>query len=183
MLFASYLNLKVTPATIKVYLAAIHNMHIEAGFPDLFGNLTLLPKLIRGIKRCYSQERRPHFPITPQILLRFKQHLHLDWHDHKLLWSAMLIAFFGFLHSSELLALCKEDILILDQSTTPPTFSIRLRSSKTDPFHQSTIVRLPPTQNTALCPATAINYLIMHATVPFPPTLSTPAVVIRGYNG
>ena len=160
MLFASYLSLKVTPTTIKVYLAAVRNMHTKVGFSDLFKNLTLLPKLIRGIKRCYSQERRPRLPITPQILLRFKQHLQLDWHDHKLLWSAMLIAFFGFLRSSELLALCKEDILTLDQTTTPPTFGIRLRSSKTDPFRQSAVIRLPPTQNTALCPATAVNYLV-----------------------
>ena len=50
MLFASYLSLKVTPAIIKVYLAAVWNMHTEVGFPDLFRNLTLLPKLVQGIK-------------------------------------------------------------------------------------------------------------------------------------
>ena len=160
MLFASYLSLKVSPPTIKVYLAAVRNLHMEAGFPHLFDNLMLLPRLIRGIKRLYSHERRPRLPITPHILLRFKQHINLNWHDHHLLWSAMIVAFFGFLRSSELLALCKEDILILDKNTSPPTFGLHIRSSKTDPFRHTTVIRLPPTGDEALCPARAVSYLI-----------------------
>ena len=134
MLFASYFSLKILPPIIKVYLAAVCNFHIEAGLSHLFDNLTLLPRLIRGIKRLYSQEQQPRLLISPHILLCFKQHLHLHWHDHRLLWSAMLMAFFGFLCSSELLALCKEDILILDNNTSPPTFGLHLRSSKPTPF-------------------------------------------------
>ena len=136
-------------------------MHTEAGLPDLFKNLTLLPKLVQGIKRLYSQERRPRLPITPHILLRFKQHLHLHWHDHQLLWSIMVIAFFGFLHSSELLALCKEDILTLDQTTTPPTFGIHLHSSNTNPFRQSAVIHLLAIGDVTLCPSKAISYLII----------------------
>ena len=158
MLYASYLSLKVSPPTIKVYLAAVRNLHMEAGFPHLFDNFMLLPRLIRGIKRLHSHERRPRLPITPHILLRFKQHINLNWHDHHLLWSAMIVAFLDFLRSSELLALC-EDILILDKNTSPPTFGLCIRSSKTDPFRH-TVIRLPPTGDEALCPARAVSYLI-----------------------
>ena len=68
-------------------------------------SLAISPSFHRGIKRLYSREQRPWLPIAPQILLHFKQHVHLHWHDHQLLWSAMLIAFFGFLCSSEILGL------------------------------------------------------------------------------
>ena len=90
------LSLKVCPATIKVYLAAVCNLHIESSLPDPFETSSLLPRLVRGIKRVYGQERRPRLPITPQLLQRFKEKLHLQWHNHFILWSAMLIAFFLF---------------------------------------------------------------------------------------
>ena len=72
----------------------------------------------------------------------------------------MLIAFFGFLRSSELLALCKQDILVLDNNTSTPTFGLRIRSSKTDPFRHSAVIRLPPTGDNTLCPANAVTYLL-----------------------
>ena len=50
MLFASHLSLRVCPSTIKVYLAAVHNLHLESRFPQSFENLTLPPRLVRGIK-------------------------------------------------------------------------------------------------------------------------------------
>ena len=46
------------------------------------------------------------------------------------------------------------------QTTTPPTFGIRLRSSKTNPIRHSVVIRLPPTGDTMLCPAKTISYLV-----------------------
>ena len=44
-------------------------------------------------------------PVTSSLLRRFYHLLHLASYDHFTLWAALLIAFFGFLRSSELLAL------------------------------------------------------------------------------
>lgn len=160
LLFTSYLSLKVSPPTIKVYLAGVRNLHIEAGVSNPFENLRLLPRLIRGIKRIYGQERRPRLPITPQILLRFNRYLQLNYPDHIVLWSAMLIAFFGFLRSSELLDLRKNDITVLDSTTQTPTFGLRIRYSKSDPFRQSATIRLAPSGHPTLCPSKAICSLL-----------------------
>jgi len=44
-------------------------------------------------------------PVTPSLLRRFYHLLHLASYDHFTLWAALLVAFFGFLRSSELIAL------------------------------------------------------------------------------
>ena len=106
--------------TIKVYLAAVRNLHLEAEFPHVFENLNLLPRLVSGIKRVYSRDSRPRLPITPQILLTFNTPLHLQWQDHNILWSAMVIAFFTFLRSSKLLALQRKDVTIIDYRNNLP---------------------------------------------------------------
>ena len=163
MLFVSHLSLKVSPPTIKVYLAAVRNLHMEAGFPEVFDNLTLLPRLVRGIKRVFTKERRPRLPITPQILVQFNQHLNLHWRDHSILWSAMIIAFFAFLRSSELLAIAlrRSDVTILDDRSDPPTFGLRIRSSKTDPFRHTVTVHIAPSSHaTFLCTSKALVGLI-----------------------
>ena len=173
MLFASYLSLKVSPPTIKVYLAAVRNLHLEAGYADEFDRFRLLPRLVRGIRRTLSQDRRPRLPITPQILLSFRKNLNMGWQDHRVLWSAMVVAFFAFLRSSELLALRKEDASILDSLHTIPTFGLRIRSSKTDPFRHSVTVRVAPSGNADLCPAQALLELTnqSYATHPTSPLL------------
>ena len=160
MLFVSYLSLKVSPPTIKVYLAAVRNLHLEARLPEVFDNLTLLLRLIREIKRVFTKDRSPRLPITPQILVQFNQHLNLHWRDHSVLWSAMIIAFFAFLRSSELLALRRSDVTILDDRSDPPTFGLRIRSSKTDPFRHTVTVRIAPSSHATLCPSKALVSLI-----------------------
>ena len=132
------------PPTIKVYLAAVRNLHLEAGFPESFVNLTLLPRLVHGIKRAYSRDRCSRLSITPQILVTFRMHLKIQWQDHSVLWSAMVISFFAFLRLSELLALQRSDVTIIDSTHELPIFSLRIRSSKTDPFRHSITVRITP---------------------------------------
>ena len=59
LLFASYLSDKVHPNTIKVYLAAVRNLHIQHGFSSPVEHSLLLPRLLRGIKRVYTTVQRP----------------------------------------------------------------------------------------------------------------------------
>ena len=65
LLFATYLSQRVTPPTIKVYLCAVRNLHLQSGFPNPMEHVHRLPYLLRGIKRLYSQERQTRLPITP----------------------------------------------------------------------------------------------------------------------
>lgn len=167
LLFASYLSQKVRYSTIKVYLAAVRNLHIQLGFNSPVEHSILLPRLIRGIKRVYTTDRRPRLPITPTLLLRFRQHLNTDLFDHTTLWVAMLVAFFGFLRSAELLSLRVSDIQTLQlPSSSLPSYTITLRASKTDPFREGCTLRLAPSGHPILCPALALRTILTRHTPP-----------------
>ena len=80
----------------------------------------------------------------------------------------MVIAFFAFLRSSELLALQRSDVMIIDSTHELPTFGLRIRSSKTDPFRHSVTVRITPSGNSHLCPTKALVNLISKPYVTHP---------------
>ena len=167
LLFTTYLSQRVRPSTIKVYLAAVRNLHIQCGFPSPTDKSVLIPRILRGIKRIYGTDRRPRLPITPNILLLFHRHLNIEWQDHMVLWTAMLVAFFGFLRSAELLALRTADIQssIQPPSSSFPIYIITIHSSKTDPFRQGCSVRLAPSGHHLLCPARALHNLLSHLSI------------------
>ena len=87
-----------------------------------------------------------------------------------MLWAAFLVAFFGFLRSSEFVAptintflpshtLCFSDVHWVDGH-----FHIHIKSSKTDPFSHGCTVRLAPSK-TEICPVLALNsFLSSHPT-------------------
>ena len=164
LLFVSYLSTRVRPNTIKVYLSSVRNLHIQHGFPSPVEHSVLLSRLLRGIKRTYGINQRPRLPITPTLLTSFKQHLNTLWWDHLILWVAMLVAFFAFLRSSELLSLKYSDIATTEPShpSQIPTYTITLHTSKTDPFRQGCTLRLAPSGHPLLCPAHALHTLLSH---------------------
>ena len=47
--FTSYLARTVRHSTIKLYLVAVHNLHIRSGFSDPVVDRPLLKKVLRGI--------------------------------------------------------------------------------------------------------------------------------------
>ena len=63
-----------------------------------------------GIKRVHGLFRDSRLPITPRLLRQFRLLLNFSYPDHRTLWAAMLVAFFGFLRSNELLAITNRDI-------------------------------------------------------------------------
>ena len=101
--FSSYLARKVKHSTIKLYLAAVRNLHISCGYGDpLLGKL-LLKKVLRGILRYQGHTRVLRQPVTPRVLSTIRPIL-LAWlgeRDFTMIWAAFTLAFFCFLRCSE----------------------------------------------------------------------------------
>ena len=70
--FASYLARTVRHNTIKLYLAAVRNLHITAGFNDPLKVKLLLCKVLRGILHYQGQQRIRRQAVTPQVLLAIR---------------------------------------------------------------------------------------------------------------
>ena len=66
--FASYLARTVRHSTIKLYLAAVRNLHITAGYHDPLKDKLLLHKVLRGILRYQGEQRIRRQLVTPQVL-------------------------------------------------------------------------------------------------------------------
>ena len=155
MLFTTFLASTLKPQSIKVYLFGVRNLHLEHGFPDPLPDALQLRCLLRGIKRLKGASRDTRLPVTPSLLRRFHCLLHLAHYNHIMLWAAILVAFFGFLRSSELLALQHEDILRRSEG-----FHIIIKASKTDPFRHGVTVKLSFSGDSTLCAVTALDRLL-----------------------
>ena len=101
--FASYLARTVRHSTIKLYLAAVRNLHISCGHGDPLQGKLLLKKVLRGILRFQGQSRILCQPVTPRVLLSIRPFLQgwLGVRDFLMVWAAFTLAFFGFLRCSE----------------------------------------------------------------------------------
>ena len=101
--FASYLARSVRHSTIKLYLAAVRNLHISCGHNDPLVGKLLLKKVLRGILRYQGQSHILRQPVTPGILQAICPILQawLGEYDFSMVWAAFTLAFFGFLRCSE----------------------------------------------------------------------------------
>ena len=101
--FASYLARSVRHSTIKLYLAAVRNLHISCGHSDPLVGKLLLKKVLRGILRYQGQQRILRQPVTPGVLLAIRPFLQawLGPKDFSMDWAAFTLAFYGFLRCSE----------------------------------------------------------------------------------
>ena len=111
MLFATYLTHTHKPQSIKLYLSAVRTLHLEHGLSDPTSETVNLGRLMRGIKRVHGNTTDSRLPITPSLLRSFRSFLNLSYLDHLTLWAAILLAFFAFLRSGELLSLHRSDLL------------------------------------------------------------------------
>ena len=108
LLFTTFLATTGTShGTIKVYLSAIHHIHVLSGLHELLNN-QFAPRLqlaLIGIKRSQatSSPPRTRLPITIQMMQNFQQLFSQlpSSYDSTMLWAACCLAFFGFLCVSE----------------------------------------------------------------------------------
>ena len=156
MLFATYLTHTHKPQSIKFYLSALRMLHLEYNLPDPTADTLNLRRLMRGIKRVHGTSSDSRLPITPSLLRSFASLLNLSFPDHLTFWAAILLAFFAFLRSGELLSLHRSDL-----HRTTEGYQVHIRQSKTDPFRSGAVIRVLPSGDTSLCTVTALDsYLV-----------------------
>lgn len=171
----------ITPATIKIYLAAVRHAQIVRGHPEPRGSSTL-PRL-RLIQNGIRRERAHsapnsggRLPITPLILRR----MHgicgtpTSSYSEALLWAAATVCFFGFFRAGEITVpavaafdssvhLAWGDVSISEDGRVIRVF---LKRSKTDQFGRGTEVFIGSTDD-ELCPVRAVRrYTALRGTSP-----------------
>ena len=178
ILFVAELAQSVAPSTIRTYLAGVRHLHITRGLPNPLEKSPRLDLAIAGAKRLTHQKNHVRLPITPLILQRMRGVMCLDQHNHKMLWAASLLGFYGFLRSAEFTVpaaqaydltshLSPQDIAV-DSHYNPSVIRVRIKKSKTDQFGQGTYVYIGKT-NTDLCPVAAIlTYMAARGMAPGP---------------
>jgi len=167
--FASYLARTVRHSTIKLYLAAVHNLHITAGYSDPLKGKLLLHKVLRGILR-YQGEHHIHCQrVTPHVLSAIHPVLNswLSPRDFSMIWAAFNLAFFAFLRCSEFTYnSVRKFRLPFDPSpdciafhpnlACPQCMMVQLKSSKTDVYRRGQSLTIVCTSST-LCAVSAMR--------------------------
>ena len=167
----------------------------DVGDPGI-GNMSKLEQVLKGIKSAQTKGGdpiQPRLPITPALLLAMKgvwEHESVS-QDKAILWAAASLCFFGFLRSREVCIpgekafvkgahLTMQDIHV-DNLANPQSVQVRIKASKTDPFHQGVLVYVGHT-NQPLCPVSALLvYMVRRATGQVPCSSSRMAGLSRGH--
>ncbi|KAL9974355.1 hypothetical protein ACROYT_G011379 [Oculina patagonica] len=182
--FASYLARTVRHGTIKLYLAAVRNLHISCGHGDPLQGKLLLKKVLRGILRFQGQSRSLRQPVTPRVLLSIRPFLQgwLGAKDFLMVWAAFTLAFFGFLRCSEFtyqgvnnyrsqFELSTDAISFYPSLANPQHMSVTLKASKTDFFRQGNTLTIART-SASLCAVTAMQNFFLAVQPPPGPLFS-----------
>ena len=161
---------RLSPQTIKVYLAAIRHMQITMGLPEPreFSSMPRLRLVQSGIQRTHSSQTtaKVRLPITPTILRSLKVHWSPQRTDRDIImiWAAATLCFFGFFRSGEITVptengfelskhLAWGDIAI-DNAENPQSLKVHLRKSKSDQLGRGVDVYIGKT-SCPLCPVVA----------------------------
>ena len=161
-------------ATIKSYLAAIRYTQISLGMGN--PQICSMPRLeyvVKGAHKASAGPTRTCLPITPDILRAMQSFWNQtpNRFNASMLWAASCMSFYGFLRSGEVVVasatafdpsadLSYGDVAV-DNVESPHFLSVRIKTSKTDPFREGVTVYLGVT-GCSLCPVTAIlSYMVL----------------------
>jgi hypothetical protein len=156
-------TLKLSPSSIKLYLAGIRFHYLGKGHPnplvDAYGNhYPRLQTILRSMKKLHTTPQTVRLPINAQILTNISMLLHAGIfgpYTDLLMETACTTAFFGFLRCGEFtvrqkfnpqINLCLQDITFLQDRC-----NLKLKASKTDPFRQGIVIPLFSRQH-SICP-------------------------------
>ena len=179
--FASHLACTVRHSTIKIYLAAVRNLHIISGYDDPLHGRLILKKILWGILRYQGAPHIRRLPFTPKVLLAICP-IFQSWlgaRDFSMIWAAFALGFFAFLRCSEFtypgvhsfssrFNLTTDCITFSPSLVCPQHLLVTLKSSKTDSFrqgHSLVVARC----SSLLCPVSAMQqYFILAQPQPGP---------------
>ena len=172
MLYTTNLATRSQYSNIKVHLSAIKHYAIALAYHTELPPFNRLYLLTRAIKRR-STKKQKRTPITVELLNIIYNNVNLNGtyqQNATMYWAACTCAFFGFLRSAEFVAPyttrydAENTLLVEDVSTVGGRLHINIKSSKTDPFHHGSVIRLSHL-NSFLCPVTAMRkHLQKHPT-------------------
>ena len=169
-LYATNLAESVSFKTLKLYLSAVKFQNIELGF----SKMTQLQLTLRGTKRTLGAHgsRKPHIPIsivTMRLLKRYIFRSKPTNHNKLIFWSVCILAFFGFLRSSEYVSTStsnySKDRTLLHVLIKKGRIHLTIKASKTDPFREGVTLLIGPTHH-SICPVRALKRYL--AKSPFP---------------
>ena len=153
ILYVTELATHSSHSNIKMHLAAIryYSIHYTSNSP--IQSFQRLYYLLKGIKRSQGNSRKklPRAPVTPSILVRIHASLFSSmrlYEDKVMIWSALLLAFFGFLRVSEYTSSHKTKyeelatLLLSDVSLGHGHLNVNIKASKTDPFREGVMLRI-----------------------------------------
>ena len=159
--------------TINNYLSALRHLHVfcpldASAFDDIHVKLTQ-----KGLKK--SMIRIPHrkAPLTPSILLQFHALLNLRNSAHLALWSALLVGFFTFFHTANLVpqtfdsfspqqALSRGSV----NFNTSGAFLTVTKTKTQQAGDTALVVPVPRIPGSPLCPTTALKLLLRMVPAP-----------------
>ena len=118
----------------------------------------------RGLKRVLGSATPPKHLITPKILIAIHHSLDMTSLSQAMMWALFMVAFFSFLHKSNLVSPttsktdCERHLTRSDIKFTTAGCFLRIKWSKS-PQHKEGIhvVPLPSIPHSPLCPVTAIH--------------------------
>ena len=139
--------------TLKIYLAGIIRMHIEAGYSNTIRDDCLLQCTLKGIKRIHGEVANTRLPITIEVMRILKDSLmksnNYTKPDKHMLWAAYTLAFFAFLRVSEFTAPSSSrfdpvNTLLGSDVNINKDLEVNIKMSKTDPFRQGCSITVAP---------------------------------------
>ena len=168
--FVAFQSDSCTYSTLKVYLSGIRDWALRAGHSFTpVREQHQVHSALQGVRRVKGDAQRSKLAITPEILLGFLPHLTFSCHNDRMVWAAMLLAFFGLFRKDNI-TVGKASAFNPRANLTRGDFSyehriiwVRVKHSKTIQFNQRehwvpvTAIREHP-----LCPVNALIFAFKH---------------------
>lgn len=170
-MFVSFLARTLQHPSIKVYLSAVRQLHIEKGHSDPLEGCARLHLALRGIKKIQGTNTLQRLPITNTLMAIIKQSLNLNNKDHLMFWAACSLAYFGLLRAAEFTVPNLQSFdtnihlqlsdLAFDKVVNPSCMRVFLKGSKTDPFRKGHHIHIGR-GSSELCAISAMSTYLHH---------------------
>ena len=168
LLFIAYLHRQgLSASSIRVYMAAVRSMHINAGHGNPLEQFMRVHKALRALD-INAPPPKQKLPITLDILERILPNMDSSGYS-KSLWAAMTLAFFGCLRASELTVSSSsqfnpvKDITNADVKVyfdhIKPYVTVLVKRSKTDKFNKGFHVMSGCSNHKVCCYCAIVDFI------------------------